>query len=105
LYALSGARFKIKVVLEAVKEPKKQSQIAQHYSLPPIQVSKWKRNFYRVCRKRFFKGCKISNGYDSNISRSLTNPSARRSRLWQRTIFLLIHFSINVDLGSYQRSN
>lgn len=39
------AKFKTKVVLEALKEQEKLSDIAQKYKLSPSQISTWKRQF------------------------------------------------------------
>ena len=47
------AKFKTKVILEAIKEQKTLAQIAQHHTLAPTQISKWKKSFYRV-RKTYF---------------------------------------------------
>ena len=37
------AKFKAKVVLEALKEQKSLSELAMKYELAPTQISKWKR--------------------------------------------------------------
>ena len=39
------AKFKTKVVLEALKEQKSVSELAMVYELAPTQVSKWKKEF------------------------------------------------------------
>ncbi len=37
-----SAQFKLTVALEAVKESRTRSEIAAHYEVHPMQVSKWK---------------------------------------------------------------
>ena len=39
------AKFKTKVVLEALKEQKSVSELAMAYELAPTQISKWKKEF------------------------------------------------------------
>ncbi|MGK0365125.1 MAG: transposase-like protein [Saprospiraceae bacterium] len=45
------AKFKTKVVLEAIKEQKTLAQIAQHHTLAPTQISKWKKEFLSSAAK------------------------------------------------------
>jgi len=52
------AKFKTKVVLEAIKEQKTLAQIAQHHSLAPTQISKWKKEFLSEAENVFSKGVK-----------------------------------------------
>jgi len=52
------AKFKTKVVLEAIKEQKTLAQIAQHYKLAPTQISKWKKEFLLSAENVFSKGIK-----------------------------------------------
>ena len=52
------AKFKTKVVLEAIKEQKTLAQIAQHHSLAPTQISKWKKEFLSSAENVFSKGTK-----------------------------------------------
>jgi len=52
------AKFKTKVVLEAIKEQKTLAQIAQHHSLAPTQISKWKKEFLSGAENVFSKGIK-----------------------------------------------
>ena len=40
-----SAQFKLKVILEALKEREGLSEIAQKYELHPNQISKWKSDF------------------------------------------------------------
>lgn len=40
-----SAQFKLKVILEVLKEREGLSQIAQKYELHPNQISKWKADF------------------------------------------------------------
>jgi len=53
------AKFKTKVVLEALKEQKTLAQIAQHYTLAPTQISKWKKEFLSSAEHVFSKGAKL----------------------------------------------
>jgi transposase len=39
------AKFKTKIVLEAIKESKTLAEIGQQYTLAPTQISKWKKEF------------------------------------------------------------
>ncbi|MEM9487038.1 MAG: transposase [Cyanobacteria bacterium P01_F01_bin.116] len=39
------AKFKVKVVLESLKEAQSLNELAQKYELAPTQISKWKRDF------------------------------------------------------------
>ena len=52
------AKFKTKVVLEALKEQKTLAQIAQQYTLAPTQISKWKREFLLSAENVFAGGVK-----------------------------------------------
>lgn len=52
------SKFKTKVVLEALKEQKTLAQIAQHYSVAPTQISKWKKDFLEGAEQVFSKGTK-----------------------------------------------
>jgi transposase len=52
------AKFKTKVVLEAIKEQKTLAQIAQHHTLAPTQISKWKKEFLSSAENVFSKGVK-----------------------------------------------
>ncbi len=54
------AKFKTKVVLEAIKESKTLAEIAQQYSLAPTQISKWKKEFLSGAESVFTKGTKPS---------------------------------------------
>lgn len=45
--------FKAKVAIEAIKEIKTISEIAQHYQVHPNQVSTWKKDFLRNSGKVF----------------------------------------------------
>jgi len=38
-----SAEFKAKVALEALKEQKTLSELASHFQLHPVQISKWKK--------------------------------------------------------------
>ncbi len=52
------AKFKTKVVLEAIKESKTLAEIAQQYTLAPTQISKWKKEFLSEAESVFAKGNK-----------------------------------------------
>ena len=49
------AEFKAKVALEAIKELKTVSELAQDYQLVPNQISMWKREFLSNAGKVFDK--------------------------------------------------
>ena len=48
--------FKAKVAVEAIKEIKTISEIAQHYQVHPNQVSNWKKEFLSNAGKVFDSG-------------------------------------------------
>jgi len=50
------AEFKAKVALEAIKELKTVSELAQDYQLVPNQISMWKREFLSNVGKVFDNG-------------------------------------------------
>ena len=50
------AKFKTKVVLEALSERYTINELAQKYSLHPNQVSKWKQEFLASAESIFQKG-------------------------------------------------
>ena len=52
------ASFKAKVVLEALKERKSLSELAQQYELHPNQISKWKQEFLQGADQVFKTGAK-----------------------------------------------
>jgi len=52
------AKFKTKVVLEALKESRGLSEIAMQYELAPTQISKWKRDFLTDAESVFRTGTK-----------------------------------------------
>jgi putative transposase len=52
------AKFKTKVVLEAIKESKTLAEIAQHYKLAPTQISKWEKEFLSSVESVFSGGQK-----------------------------------------------
>ncbi|MCH8234482.1 MAG: transposase [Bacteroidetes bacterium] len=52
------ASFKAKVVLEALKERKSLSELAQQYELHPNQISKWKQEFLQGADQVFKTGVK-----------------------------------------------
>lgn len=51
-----SSEFKAKVALEAIKEIKTISEIAQHYQVHPNQVSNWKKEFLSNSGKVFDSG-------------------------------------------------
>jgi len=51
-----SAEFKAKVALEAIKELKTVSELAQEYQLVPNQISMWKRAFLSNAGKVFDNG-------------------------------------------------
>ena len=50
------AKFKAKVVLEALKEHQGLAELAQKYQIPPTQISGWKRDFLSGAESVFEKG-------------------------------------------------
>ena len=52
------AKFKTKVVLEALQESKVLNDIAMKYNLAPTQISKWKRDFLSNAESVFDTGNK-----------------------------------------------
>lgn len=52
------AKFKTKVVLEALKEGRGLSEIAMQYELAATQISKWKRDFLSGAESIFSTGTK-----------------------------------------------
>ena len=55
------AEFKAKVVLEAIKEQKSLSELAEQFELRPNLISIWKREFLDNAAKVFSKGDEIKN--------------------------------------------
>jgi len=55
------AEFKAKVVLEAIKEQKSLSELAEQFELHPNLISIWKREFLDNAAKVFSKGDEIKN--------------------------------------------
>ena len=55
------AEFKAKVVLEAIKEQKSLSELAEQFELHPNLISIWKREFLDNAAKVFSKGNEIKN--------------------------------------------
>jgi transposase-like protein len=51
-----SAEFKAKVALEAIKEIKTISELAQHYQIHPNQISLWKKEFLNNAGKVFDAG-------------------------------------------------
>lgn len=50
------AKFKTKVVLEALKERHSLAELAQKYQIHPTQISGWKRDFLSGAESVFEKG-------------------------------------------------
>ncbi|MEM9078912.1 MAG: transposase [Bacteroidota bacterium] len=50
------AKFKTKVVLEALKERQSLAELAQKYQVHPTQISGWKRDFLSGAESVFEKG-------------------------------------------------
>ena len=55
------AEFKAKVVLEAIKEQKSLSELAEHFELHPNLIFIWKRDFLENAAKVISKGEKNKN--------------------------------------------
>ena len=53
---MHAPEFKLKVILEVLREEKTLSQIAQHYSVHPNLVSKWKQEFLEHSQGAFRRG-------------------------------------------------
>lgn len=51
-----SAEFKAKAALEAIKEIKTISELAQHYQIHPNQISQWKKEFLSNAGKVFDSG-------------------------------------------------
>jgi len=51
-----NAEFKAKVAIEAIKELKTLTELAQQYELSPNQISLWKREFLTNAGKVFDNG-------------------------------------------------
>ena len=56
-----SAQFKLKVILEALKEREGLSQIAQKYELHPNQISKWKADFLSNAQSYMSKSSEASS--------------------------------------------
>ena len=52
------AKFKIKVVLEALKVRKTNQELAREYDIHPQQISTWKREYMNGAEQVFSKGKK-----------------------------------------------
>ena len=52
------AKFKTKVVLEALKERYTTNELAQRFDIAPQQISTWKREFLNNAEDVFSKGAK-----------------------------------------------
>jgi len=48
-----SSKFKAKVALEALKERKTLSELAEQFELHPNQISKWKKDFFENSEKVF----------------------------------------------------
>lgn len=53
-------KFKIRVVLEALKERMTNQELARKFNIAPQQISTWKRNFLNGAEDVFAKGKNIS---------------------------------------------
>lgn len=56
-----NAEFKARVAIEAIKEIKTLSELAQQYELSPNQISLWKREFLTNAGKVFDNGTPASD--------------------------------------------
>jgi transposase-like protein len=56
-----SAEFKAKVALEAIKEQKSLTQLAQEYEVNPVMISKWKSEFLANIAAVFANGKPVSN--------------------------------------------
>ncbi len=87
--------FKTKVVLEALKERKTLSELAEQFNLHPHQVSAWKKEFLNNAEKAF--------GDDKHLlnlsSRKAQNPKSQNQYVLHRTLTnCLYHFQRLVSL-------
>ena len=64
-----SAKFKTKVVLEALSERQTITELAQKHSLHPNQISKWKQEFLLGAEIVFEKGSKRGNSGDVETDR------------------------------------
>jgi len=56
-----SAEFKAKVALEAIKEQKSLTQLAQEYEVNPVMISKWKSEFLANMAAVFANGKAVSS--------------------------------------------
>jgi len=61
-----SSKFKAKVAIEAIKERKTLSEIAQHYELHPNQISTWKKEALTKCDELFDKKRGPAPAYDKS---------------------------------------
>ena len=64
-----SATFKKKVALEAIRETETINEIAQKYSLHPIQVRRWKKELLDNAEKAFEKGKNNNDHYQAKESK------------------------------------
>ena len=64
-----SAKFKTKVVLEALSERQTITELAQKHSLHPNQISKWKQEFLSEAEIVFGKGSKRRKSDDEEKDR------------------------------------
>jgi len=70
-----GAKFKTKVVLEALKERDTIQQIASKYELHPNQITNWKKQFLENADQAFS---------DDTSARELKKAEAEREELYKQ---------------------
>lgn len=66
--------FKAKVAIEALKERKTLSQLAEQFELHPNQISSWKREFLDNSQRAF----------DSNDTKSEQHSAEKIAKLYQK---------------------
>ena len=64
-----STEFKTKVVLEALKEQKSISEIAQKHGLHPAQIQTWKKQFLSNAGAAFGKGNSTQNDQEEQVSK------------------------------------
>ncbi len=61
-------KFKFQVVLEALRSPGTDAEVARAFEIHPITLSKWKKEFLEK-GPEVFSGAEAVQGYESKIAR------------------------------------
>jgi len=65
------AKFKTKVVLEALKERYTTNELAQRFDVAPQQISTWKREFLNNAEDVFTKGAKSKEEKEERLLKTI----------------------------------